>query len=79
MLVSDFLVFIFILGPIKIFFLAKEAQASDTTGVFAALLEKVTLQTPEEAAKALLKLIDESTRNKDGGEFINVDGTKIQW
>ena len=60
-------------------FPAREAQASDTTGVFAALLEKVTLQTPDEAATALLKLIDRSTRDKDGGVFINVDGTKIQW
>ncbi len=60
-------------------FSAREAQASDTTGVLTALLEKVTVQTPEEAAKALVNLIDGSTRDKDGGEFINVDGTRLPW
>ena len=60
-------------------FPAREAQARDTTGVLAALLEKVPVQTPEDAAKALVNLIDGSTRDKDGGEFINVDGTRLPW
>ena len=60
-------------------FPAREAQARDTTGVLAALLEKVPFQTPEEAANALINLIDGSTRDKDGGEFINVDGTRLPW
>ena len=60
-------------------FPAREAQVRDTTGVLAALLEKVPVQTPEEAANSLINLIDGSTRDKEGGEFINVDGTKIPW
>ena len=64
---------------VELYFPAKEAIASDTTGIFAELLEKMSLLTPEAAAKALLSLIDGSTRDKDGGEFINVDGAKIPW
>jgi hypothetical protein len=27
----------------------------------------------------LVKIIEESTREKDGGEFLNFDGTRIGW
>ena len=64
---------------VELYVPAKEAIASDTTGIFAALLEKMSLLTPEAAARALLSLIDGSTRDKDGGEFINVDGTRLPW
>ncbi|KJA19310.1 hypothetical protein HYPSUDRAFT_143895 [Hypholoma sublateritium FD-334 SS-4] len=58
---------------------AKAAMANDTTGVFDSLREHITLQTPEEAAKALVDLIDRATREKEGGEFVDVDGGRIPW
>ncbi|KJA22255.1 hypothetical protein HYPSUDRAFT_41149 [Hypholoma sublateritium FD-334 SS-4] len=35
--------------------------------------------TVETVSVSLIKIIDESTREKDGGEFIHVDGTRIPW
>ncbi|KAJ3783066.1 hypothetical protein GGU10DRAFT_274275 [Lentinula aff. detonsa] len=35
--------------------------------------------SPERCATLLVNIIEESTREKDGGEFINIDGTKIPW
>lgn len=35
--------------------------------------------SPEESATALVKIIEESTREKTGGEFIGYDGSKLPW
>ena len=35
--------------------------------------------TVETVSVSLIKLIDDSTREKDGGQFLNVDGTRIAW
>lgn len=37
------------------------------------------LKTPETCAKELLKIIDGSTREKDGGKFLNSDGGIWDW
>ncbi|KJA23333.1 hypothetical protein HYPSUDRAFT_201362 [Hypholoma sublateritium FD-334 SS-4] len=58
---------------------AQAAMANDTIGAFGAVLENVTLQTPDEAAKALVDLIDGATRKEEGGEFVDVDGSRIPW
>ncbi|KAF7982489.1 hypothetical protein HWV62_28070 [Athelia sp. TMB] len=39
----------------------------------------VQLITTEESAAGLVKIIEESTREKDGGEFLVYDGTKAAW
>lgn len=46
---------------------------------YSTLLEHFTLQTPKEAAKALVDLIDGATHEKDGGEFVDMDGNTIPW
>ncbi|KJA22263.1 hypothetical protein HYPSUDRAFT_215866 [Hypholoma sublateritium FD-334 SS-4] len=35
--------------------------------------------TAEIVSVALVKLIDESTRDKDGGQFVHIDGTQLSW
>ena len=37
------------------------------------------LPTVETVSVSLINLIDDSTREKDGGQFLNVDGTRIAW
>lgn len=54
-------------------------MAHDESGTFKVLLEQFPAQTAEEAAKLLVDLIDKATRETNGGEFINVDGTKVPW
>ncbi|KAF8970821.1 NAD(P)-binding protein [Flammula alnicola] len=49
----------------------------DTSGALASF--KGMMVTPAVAGTALINIIEASTREKDGGEFINVDGTKIPW
>ncbi|KAF8970815.1 NAD(P)-binding protein [Flammula alnicola] len=57
--------------------MAKENLALDKSGTLASV--KHGRVTPAVAGTALVNIIDGSTREKDGGEFINVDGTKIPW
>lgn len=57
----------------------QESLANDEVGVLKRLLEQFPPQTPQEAAKLLIDLIDKATRETSGGEFINVDGTKLPW
>lgn len=59
--------------------LVTENVATDKLGVFEALTKQFPPQSPKEAAVQLIKIIDEATRDKDGGEFINIDGTKMPW
>jgi len=53
-------------------------RAMDTTGALAPIQDQMQI-TPEKCAALLISIIEESTREKDGGEFINVDGSKIPW
>ena len=53
---------------------------ADTTNTFKTQLSALgTLPTAEEVANSLLSIIDKSTREKEGGLFINVDGTELPW
>ncbi|KJA22326.1 hypothetical protein HYPSUDRAFT_164726 [Hypholoma sublateritium FD-334 SS-4] len=53
---------------------------ADTTGLLKKMLETIpTLPTAETASALLIKLIDGSTREKEGGQFVHVDGTRLPW
>lgn len=43
------------------------------------LAKSIPLITTEESAAGLVKVIEESTREKDGGEFLVYDGSKLAW
>ncbi|KIK51419.1 hypothetical protein GYMLUDRAFT_89045 [Collybiopsis luxurians FD-317 M1] len=53
-------------------------RAMDESGLLASLQDQAFI-SPEECATALVRLIEGATREKDGGEFMNIDGTKISW
>ncbi|KAF8970810.1 NAD(P)-binding protein [Flammula alnicola] len=57
--------------------MAKENRDLDASGTFESFRDLMT--TPAIAATALVNIIEGSTREKDGGEFINVDGNKLTW
>lgn len=50
----------------------------DKTGLLAPILDSAAI-TPVAAASLLVNIIDNSTREKEGGEFVNIDGTRITW
>ena len=50
----------------------------DTTGTFKSLVEQFGMSV-EEASGKLVEIIDGSTREKEGGQFVNVDGGRIDW
>ena len=53
---------------------------ADTTGMLQKMMETTpALPTVEGASVLLVKLIDESTREKEGGQFVHVDGTRLPW
>ncbi|TFK37008.1 hypothetical protein BDQ12DRAFT_724461 [Crucibulum laeve] len=58
--------------------MASSNRTMDKTGTLAPIQDAMQI-SPEEAARALINIIEGSTREKDGGEFINVDGSKIPW
>ncbi|KAF7980605.1 hypothetical protein HWV62_37378 [Athelia sp. TMB] len=43
------------------------------------LMKSLPLITPEKSATSILDLVDTSTREKDGGKFLNYDGTAFEW
>lgn len=53
------------------------AQDAKAGGVFSNL--DPNFPTPETAAESLIKLIDASTREKDGGLFTYVTGDRLDW
>lgn len=54
----------------------------EPTGLIAAQinghLEELT-RTPEAAANLLVDIIRASTREKEGGQFVNIEGTRHPW
>lgn len=50
----------------------------DPTGIFEKVVDGNMILV-EEAAPILVKLIDQSTREKEGGQFVHIDGTRIEW
>ncbi|KAF8623181.1 hypothetical protein AX17_007506 [Amanita inopinata Kibby_2008] len=58
--------------------MARESRKLEKTGAMASMLDAHQI-TPEAAAPQLLNLIDNATREKEGGEFMNFDGTKFAW
>ncbi|KIK51421.1 hypothetical protein GYMLUDRAFT_252115 [Collybiopsis luxurians FD-317 M1] len=58
--------------------MAASNREMDKSGVLGSVQDQIQIST-EECATALVKIIYGATREKDGGEFINVDGTKISW
>lgn len=54
------------------------AFAEDETGVFEKIVDGNMIE-PDVAAAILVKLIDHSTRQKEGGEYVDRDGSRIEW
>ena len=54
---------------------------SDKSGSLQKLVDEDAPNLPsvDTVALSLIKIIDESTREKDGGEFLHVDGTHLPW
>jgi hypothetical protein len=43
------------------------------------MMSQIPLKTVEETVKGLLNEIDNATREKTGGMFVNYDGTHREW
>ncbi len=50
----------------------------DKSGAIAHMLETKGL-SPETAATMLMDVVENATREKHGGDFIDVDGSRISW
>lgn len=57
---------------------AKEHRLLDKSGLLAPIIDIAAIP-PATAASLLIKIIDNSTREKEGGEFVNIDGTRVTW
>ncbi|KAK0190216.1 NAD(P)-binding protein [Armillaria mellea] len=57
---------------------ARSNRVMDKTGTLAPIQDALAISA-EKAATLLLGIVENSTREKDGGEFINVDGQKLTW
>lgn len=42
-------------------------------------VEDFALLSPEDSAAGIIKVVVESTREKDGGEFVSYDGSRLEW
>ncbi|KAK0470970.1 NAD(P)-binding protein [Armillaria novae-zelandiae] len=58
--------------------MSRSNRVMDTTGTLAPIQDALAISA-DKAATLLLGIIENSTREKDGGEFINVDGQKLTW
>lgn len=43
------------------------------------LMKKYNMKSVEDSAAAILKVVVEATREKDGGRFLSHDGTMLEW
>ncbi len=50
----------------------------DKTGTLAPIQDAMAMST-EEAAPLLVGVVENATREKDSGEFMNIDGQKLPW
>ena len=56
------------------------AVAADPSGMMKEMVDQhPTLPTVGTVSVSLIDIVDGSTREKDGGQFVHVDGTRIQW
>ncbi|KAF7965425.1 hypothetical protein HWV62_43648, partial [Athelia sp. TMB] len=55
------------------------AKKSASAALDPELAKKYKMISAEESAAAILKLVDEATREKYGGKFLNYDGTIWEW
>ncbi|KAH9484734.1 Norsolorinic acid ketoreductase [Psilocybe cubensis] len=56
------------------------SKETDASGALQAVIQTYgEFPTADKVAVLLLNIIDESTREKDGGQFINVDGSRASW
>ncbi|KAF9024456.1 NAD(P)-binding protein [Hymenopellis radicata] len=53
-------------------------RSLDKTGSLAQIQDAMSIPG-ETAARMLVGIVEDATREKDGGEFVNIDGTKIPW
>ncbi|KAK0444527.1 NAD(P)-binding protein [Desarmillaria tabescens] len=58
--------------------MSRANREMDKTGSLAPIQDMIAME-PGDAALRLIDIVDGSTREKDGGEFINVDGSRIPW
>ena len=69
-----------VLGNCCLIYIVQINAARDTTGMFKKMRETMPkLPTPEEAAAAVLNVVDSSTREKHGGLFYYHTGAVIDW
>ena len=54
-------------------------MAKDESGLFKRMLEQFPANSTEDASNLLIDIINKATRETSGGEFIDVDGSKIPW
>jgi hypothetical protein len=59
-------------------FLGRSQVQKDTTGTLKNAIAQIGL-SPEDASAQLIDIIDNSTREGEGGQFVNVDGGRIDW
>ncbi len=50
----------------------------DKSGALGALLDAIA-RTTEVAATKLIDVIEDATREKDGGEFVDLNGGRVTW
>jgi hypothetical protein len=58
--------------------IADIARKNDKSGILTKMLEEHGMSIAE-GSTHLVKIIEESTREKDGGEFVNFDGNRMGW
>jgi hypothetical protein len=57
----------------------RSALERDKTGALRELTGKVSVLSVEAASAKLIDIVDNSTREKGGGEFVTFDGERIPW
>lgn len=68
-------------APSFLFWIVDFTIVADKSGQYQDLIKERGYGLPPatEVAASLLKIIDKSTRENNGGEFMNVDGGKLPW
>ncbi|PBK79950.1 NAD(P)-binding protein [Armillaria gallica] len=58
--------------------MSRANREMDKTGTLAPIQDAMAIST-EEAAPLLVGVVENATREKDSGEFMNIDGQKLPW